>query len=51
MARIKPFLSHTEQVELLISRGMHISRVNTQIVCIFRACRVGLVSCPAFADV
>lgn len=25
MARIKPFLSHTEQVELLISRGMHIS--------------------------
>ena len=25
--------------------------VNTQIVCIFRACRVGLVSCPAFADV
>ena len=25
--------------------------VNTQNVCIFRACRGGLVSCPAFADV
>lgn len=25
--------------------------VNTQNVCIFRACRGVLVSCPAFADV
>ena len=35
----------------MLLRANGIFGVNTQIVCIFRACRGGLVSCPAFADV
>ena len=65
MSALKPATSIDQQIEILRERGMSVDeplarqwlasvsyyRVNTQNVCIFRACRGGLVSCPAFADV